>query len=92
MLNTNKAIAATTGALANAASNPKATPTKKSSMMNGSANPAGAMIEPQKMARGITGKAPAPPPKDGVSTANERVQNYINNLETHNVDGTSSLG
>ena len=49
----------------------------------------------QKGTMGMTGKAPAPPPKEGVATANERVQNYINNLEGSGIskmDGTNSLG
>ena len=74
-----------------------ATPKK---MMNGIAAtnlPGGPhmMIDPQKVAMGITGKAPAPPPKEGAAAANERVQNYINNLEPNGISkmgGTSSLG
>jgi len=69
-------------------------------MMNGSAAkfPPGSqpnMIDPTKVAMGMTGKAPAPPPKEGVTSANERVQNYINNLETTGMNkmaGTNSLG
>ena len=63
--------------------------------MNGSANLSShnIMLDSQKGTMGGTGKAPAPPPKDG--SANERVQNYINNLETDGIlkmEGTSSLG
>ena len=75
-----------------------ATPKK---MMNGIAatnHPGGGphmMMDPQKGTMGITGKAPAPPPKEGAAAANERVQNYINNLEPNGISkmgGTSSLG
>ena len=63
--------------------------------MNGTANLPNHIIDPQKGTMGVTGKAPAPPPKEGITTANERVQNYINNLETNgisNMSGANSLG
>ena len=101
VINTNKVNAVTSGG--GSGSNSKdATPKKKTSVMNGSAThnhlgPYNPMLDIQTGGQnpmGKTGKAPAPPPKDGVASANERVQNYINNLESNhaNMDGTSSLG
>lgn len=99
ILNTNKLVTAVSGAAETVLNSKDVTPKKK--MMNGSANlPVtgilpGHIIDPQKGIMGITGKAPAPPPKEGVASANERVQNYINNLETNGISklgGTSSLG
>ena len=97
-MNTNKAAttAAVPSSIAGSVTNSKdATPKKK--MMNGTANfpPGQQMVDPQKGTMGMTGKAPAPPPKEGVTSANERVQNYINNLETTGITkmgGTNSLG
>ena len=99
ILNTNKIVTAVSSAAGSATNSKDVTPKKK--MVNGSANlPVsgilpGHMMDPQKGTMGITGKAPAPPPKEGVTSANERVQNYINNLETSGISkmgGTSSLG
>ena len=97
-MNTNKAATvAVPSSIAGSVTNSKdVTPKKK--MMNGTANfPPGTqqMVDPQKGTMGMTGKAPAPPPKEGVTSANERVQNYINNLETSGMSkmaGTNSLG
>ena len=82
-MNTNKPTATVPSSTAGSVINSKdATPKKK--MMNGTANfpPGPNMVDPQKATMGMTGKAPAPPPKEGVTSANERVQNYINNLQT----------
>ena len=95
-MNTNKTTAAVPSSTAGSVINSKdATP--KKNMMNGNANfpPGPNMVDPTKAKMGMTGKAPAPPPKEGVQGANERVQNYINNLETTGMPkmaGTNSLG